>query len=157
MLGKWGPRRGAPEDEGAPAQERHRDGLTQRVLKKHTRHAFRRVASCTAISMASFVRPIVSSAAAEVAFLREGISSLADSTLVRLAFCEAMMKNPRGQTYKIYLVHSNCSPPAVHVVSGLGGARVLLEGRDLCDAQPPEVGELPPGPTRPAFSLHLGS
>jgi hypothetical protein len=50
------------------------------------------------------VRPIASSAAAEVGFLREGISSLTDSTIDRLAFCEAMMKNARGQTQKIYLV-----------------------------------------------------
>jgi hypothetical protein len=32
------------------------------------------------------------------------------------------MKNPRAQTHKIYLVLSNCSPPAVRVVSGLGAA-----------------------------------
>jgi hypothetical protein len=62
--------------------------------------------------MATFVRPIASPAAAEVGFLREGISSLADSTFARLASCEAMMKNPRGQTYKIYIVFWNCSPPA---------------------------------------------
>jgi len=34
-----------------------------------------------------------------------------------------MMKNRRGQTHKIYLVLSSCSPPAVHGVSGLGSCR----------------------------------
>jgi hypothetical protein len=66
--------------------------------------------------------PVTSFAAAEVGFLREGISSLADSTFARLAFCEAMMQTPRGQTHKTWkLVFGMLNGPTGILPQPFGG------------------------------------
>ncbi len=74
-----------------------------------------------AVSIGAFVRPIASSAAAEVGFLREGISSLTDSAFVRLAFCGAVMKNPRSQTQKIYFMLKMLKGPTGILPQPFGG------------------------------------
>jgi hypothetical protein len=75
----------------------------------------------SAISIAAFVRSIASSATAEVGFLREGISSLTDSTIDRLAFCGAVMRNPRGQTQKIYFMLKMLKGPTGILPQPFGG------------------------------------
>jgi hypothetical protein len=59
--------------------------------------------------------------AAEVRLLREGISSLADSTIDRLAPCGGMMKNPRDQTQKIYFVLKMLKGPTGFLPQPFGG------------------------------------
>jgi hypothetical protein len=74
-------------------------------------------ATTSFLSWQSVGVPDAAPPAAEAGLLREGISSLTDSTIDRLTFCEAMMKNPGGQTQKIYFMlkmlkraHRNSSP-----------------------------------------------
>jgi hypothetical protein len=100
-LARSGRRRSPPA-----AQERHRDGLTQSVLEKHTCHAVPRFQWHLLCAQSSLQR-------------------LLRSVSYPPCFLRSHDEESRGQTYKIYLAISNCSPPDVHVVSGLGGAGVL--------------------------------